>query len=307
MRSDLAWWELFLETWNGVSLLRPNRLSTPDYEVFTDASGLFGCGAVWEHTWLQLKWPVEYREVPIAPKELVPIVVACTVWGKDWSGKVVHVYSDNEAVVAVVNSGYSKDTQLMHLTRCLFFVLAAWDIALHASLIPGVLNTAADTVSRNNLSIFFSAVQGANPVPAVIPRELGELLMTRQPDWTEESWRTLFRSCLSQVWHHPPRRPTDRGSTTTSVFVLQSRSLHSQPRNLPVKVHCPSLQAGSQCINNEGLPCRHPACPNRNGVEGPSDDQDATTPIRAESNTAGRQGRTRLPITPEILEQLRRV
>ena len=231
MRSDLAWWELFLETWNGVSLLRPHRLSTPDYEVFTDASGSFGCGAVWEHTWLQLEWPVEYREVPIAPKELVPIVVACTVWGKDWSGKVVHVHSDNEAVVAVVNSGYSKDTQLMHLTRCLFFVLAAWDIALHASHIPGVLNTAADAVSRNNLSVFFSTVQGANPIPAEIPRGLGELLMTRQPDWTEESWRTLFRSCLSQVWHHPPRRPTGRGSAVTSVFVPQPRSLRSQPRN----------------------------------------------------------------------------
>ena len=35
----------------------------------------------------------------------------------------MHVHSDNEAVVAVVNSGYSKDQQLMHFARCLLFVV----------------------------------------------------------------------------------------------------------------------------------------------------------------------------------------
>ena len=68
------------------------------------------------------------------PKELVTIVMACVVWGQAWRGQVVHVHSDNEAVVAVLNSGYSKDEQLMHLVRCLFFVLAAWDILLKIQL-----------------------------------------------------------------------------------------------------------------------------------------------------------------------------
>ena len=107
MRSDLAWWDLFLDSWNGMSMLRSQRMATPDHEVFSHASGSYGCGAVWAGQWLQVEWPSCFRETPIAPKELVPIVMACILWGRHWQGKVVHVHSDNEAVVAVVNSGYS--------------------------------------------------------------------------------------------------------------------------------------------------------------------------------------------------------
>jgi len=112
---------------------------------------------------------------------------------------VVHVHSDNEAVVAVVNSGYSKDPQMMHLVRCLFFVLAMWDISLHACHIPGILNTVADAISRDNIPLLFSKVPDASPTPTPIPAELVDLLITQQPDWTLPSWRHLFKSCLRLV------------------------------------------------------------------------------------------------------------
>ena len=199
MHSDLAWWDLFLELWNGVSMLQPLRLSVPDHEIYTDALGSFGSSTLWGHHWFQLMWPLSYTEVPIAPKELVPIMVACFVWGCSWQGHVVHVHSDNEAVVTVVNSGYSKDPQMMHLTRCLFFILAAWDISLYACHIPGVLNTVADAISRDNNPLLFSKVPCANRRPASVPAHLKELLLTQQPDWTLPSWRHLFSSCLQQV------------------------------------------------------------------------------------------------------------
>ena len=97
-RSDLAWWNLFLESWNGVSLLRLARLANPNHEFFADASGGFGCGAIWDSHWLQYEWPPSFETVAIAPKELVPIVMACVVWGRAWKGQSVHVHSDNEAV-----------------------------------------------------------------------------------------------------------------------------------------------------------------------------------------------------------------
>lgn len=43
----------------------------------------------------------------------------------------------NEAVVVVVNSGDSKDPQMMYLIRCLFFALATWDISQFACHILG--------------------------------------------------------------------------------------------------------------------------------------------------------------------------
>ena len=76
MRSDLAWWELFLESWNGVCMLHSSWLSVPDHEIYTDTSSSCGCGALWGHHWFQLRWPPSYTGVPIAPKELAPIVIA---------------------------------------------------------------------------------------------------------------------------------------------------------------------------------------------------------------------------------------
>ena len=198
-RSDLAWWHLFLDSWNGVSLMRPARLSNPNHEFFADASGSFGCGAIWNQCWLQFEWPQSFRSAAIAPKELVPIVMACVVWGRVWKGQVVQVHSDNEAVVSVLNSGYSKDPQLMHLIRCLFFVLASWDIMLHASHIPGILNSVADAISHDNIPFLFSKVSEVSRHSTPIPLELAELLVISQPDWTAPSWGRLFTNCLRQV------------------------------------------------------------------------------------------------------------
>ena len=118
------------------------------------------------------------------------------VWGHTWQGQVVHIHSDNEAVVAVVNSGYSKDLEMMHLVRCLFFVLAAWNISFFACHIAGVLNTVTDAILRDNIPLLFLKVPDADPSPALVPTALVELLVTRQPDSTLPSWGCLFRSCF---------------------------------------------------------------------------------------------------------------
>ena len=199
MRSDLAWWHLFLESWNGISILRPSRLTRPDHEFYSDAAGSVGCGAVWGCRWLKFTWPQSYVSVAIAPKELVPVVMACAVWGREWRGQLVRVHCDNEAVVAVLNSGYSKDEHMMQLVRTLFFFLAEWDIWLHACHIPGERNVVADAISRNNLSLLFSKVPDAFPRPTPIPQDLAEILVAGQHDWTHPNWGHLFRSCLQQV------------------------------------------------------------------------------------------------------------
>ena len=37
---------------------------------------------------------------------------------------------DNEAAVAVLNPGYSKEGEIMHLIRSLFFIVASYQISL---------------------------------------------------------------------------------------------------------------------------------------------------------------------------------
>ena len=76
-RSDLAWWGLFVDAWNGLSLLYTHQLSSPQHEVVSDTSGSSGCGAYSGRQWFQLietcciwhspvsfEWKKRYRPPP---------------------------------------------------------------------------------------------------------------------------------------------------------------------------------------------------------------------------------------------------
>ena len=79
----------------------------------------------------------------------------CAIWGPQWEGSSVLCHCDNEGVVAVVRGGYCKDPLLAYMLRCLFFLEAKFDITLSATHVPGTENRTADSISRNNLSLFF--------------------------------------------------------------------------------------------------------------------------------------------------------
>ena len=184
-RSDLQWWGSFLLLWNGISMLRPRRRQEPDHEIWSDASGSWGCGAFWGSSWFHFQWPTELQPELIATKEL--IVVAASVWGSKWAGKMIRCNCDNQAVVAVINLGHSKDPSLMHLLRCLFFISAHFDCSLTAVHIAGKLNTLADALSRDNLPLFSSLAPQADRDPVPIPNHLVQVLTVERPDWTSRS------------------------------------------------------------------------------------------------------------------------
>ena len=191
-RSDLEWWALFLTGWNGVSMMVETGKESP-YVLTSDASGSWGCGAFSSAgDWFQLPWPRSWDPIHITVKELLPIVVACALWGRQWKGKTVRCRSDNAAVVAIVNSGRNKEARIMHLMRSLFFFMARYSIVVRAEHLPGKYNEAADALSRNNMPLFFQQVPEAHPSPSLVPQELLDSLVLNQPDWTSTSWRTRF-------------------------------------------------------------------------------------------------------------------
>ena len=79
---DLHWWHLFVTSWNGISLLHNLQQSTFDYRLWTDVSGIWGCGVRFGDQWLQFRWPPDWTPIAIMAKELVSIVLSCSVWGK---------------------------------------------------------------------------------------------------------------------------------------------------------------------------------------------------------------------------------
>ena len=130
-RSDLMWWDTYLSDWNGVSMVQGSA-RTQRVAVFTDASGEVGCGGWWGTRWFQFKWPPvgSFRDLPITQKEVLPVVMATAVWGSQWYRSAVKIFCDNEGAVAVLTSGYSRDPQIMRLLRFFFFIFK-WTYPFH--------------------------------------------------------------------------------------------------------------------------------------------------------------------------------
>ena len=215
-RADLAWWRTFLRCWNGISIMPP---TSPPHVMRSDASGSWGCGAVYEDHWFQLRWPPAWAGVSIAPKELVPIVIAMILWGPQWAGQRVCCLCDNAAVVAAVNKGSARDPNLAHLLRTLAFTTAVLDISVRACHLAGVQNTSADALSRGKLNLFFSLNPQASPMPTIVPAELREIVFNRELTWTSPNWMGLLSASWTTALLLPPARRTNqpKGATEHSV------------------------------------------------------------------------------------------
>lgn len=200
IQADVWWWHVWLAE---VSILWNCHKSQPDEEIWSDASGSWGCGAWWRKEWFQLKWEETLKESlrkgeedSIAEREFIPVIIAAMVWGPRWRGKLVRFHSDNTAVVRAVNRVYSRCEPIMHLIRCLVYWAAResfWFMAVHT---PGVDNVLADHLSRDNITQFFAcAPQGTNRRGVQIPQDISATLAGGiDLNWRSEIWIKRFQS-----------------------------------------------------------------------------------------------------------------
>ena len=202
-RSDLSWWILFLDAWNGrtmlTSIAATITLPDPQLTFYTDASGKWGCGAVWHPKWLQCEWAGHWTDENIAAKELLPIVLACAVWGRQWQHKHLHCFCDNMAVVEIWASQTSKHPLIMHLLRCVHLFVAYYDLTLSIQHVPGKLNVLADAISRNLLQVMHTASPPLCQYPTPVPSSLWQMLVTLRPDWLSPHWSQLWTASLMPV------------------------------------------------------------------------------------------------------------
>ena len=200
VRSDIQWWLTFMEVWNGISLFWKPRSSTPDVLIWSDASGSWGCVALCDDQWLILQWPQTLKEFGIAQKELIPIVIAGLMWGKQWAGKIVQFKCDNDAVVKILNKLYSDNACLIGYLQCLVFCAAKYGFWFTADHIAGRTNTLADAISRNKVAFFLSqAPSTMKRIPERLPEEEVQLICLQDPDWLCPTWRRLFSTTMERV------------------------------------------------------------------------------------------------------------
>ena len=202
-RPDIEWWYQYCECWNGTSMMSVVNKTKPEFDlsIVSDASGSWGCAAIFSQEWFQLRWEGlgEARQQTITVKELLPIVIAAALWGAQWAGKTVRAQCDNAAVVAVLRSRTSRESEVMHLLRCLAFLEAKHSCCMVATHIQGSQNILADALSRDNSRLFQSLHPQANKVSVPIPAAVLDVLVVTKPDWTSPSWTQLWSSFSRMV------------------------------------------------------------------------------------------------------------
>ena len=137
------------------SFFLPDVLNNSDkLSFYTDAAGSLGCGAIFGDNWCYRKWPANWIGKNISALEFYPIVLSLCLWGDQLNNQCVLFFTDNEALVHVINRQSCRDPSLMVFVRELVSICLKHNILLKAKHLPGVHNTLADSLSRLQVALF---------------------------------------------------------------------------------------------------------------------------------------------------------
>ena len=172
-RRDLNAWSIFINHFNGRHLLLNHRWLTSDHlNLFTDAAGSLGYGAIFGSHWFFGSWPSSLTNAGITFKELYPITLSLELWGPQLKDQCMTLHSDNFAVVFIINKQTSKDSLIMSLVRRLVLACMTFNILIKAVHIPGKTNVLPDLLSRLQIDRFRQLAPHMDQLPTVVPESL---------------------------------------------------------------------------------------------------------------------------------------
>ena len=177
----------FFQSLNGLSLLRGISNTSPDFTIYTSASGLWGCSTCFSTQWLQWQWPSEWLPISIMAKKLVPVVLSCAVWGPQLAGCPLLFRCYNCSVVVSVN----KEKQQRKVMWCTSsdaygFFIAYYDISFLCEHITCRQNDIADHISCDDLQTFFCLNPQASSLAIPVPRPFQQLLALPGSYWQSQ-------------------------------------------------------------------------------------------------------------------------
>lgn len=122
-RADLQLWLSFLQNFNGKPFfLDDNWLNSSQLNLYTDASGVLGFGAIFGRHWCYGKWPASWAYDNIVILAFYPIVLSLFLWGHEMKDRCILFFTDNNALVHVINKQSCKDKRLMRFVHQLVLI-----------------------------------------------------------------------------------------------------------------------------------------------------------------------------------------
>ena len=149
MRTDLEVWSTFLQDSVGKPFKFMSTPDKPDCLMTSDASGSHGFGCYTDDSWFCDTWETSWwTEQNITLLELYPIYAGLQIWTDKFSNRIVLIRTDNEALVHVLSSLYSREPKVNHLLKLIALHLLRENIVIRPVHLRGVDNSWADQLSR---------------------------------------------------------------------------------------------------------------------------------------------------------------
>ncbi len=169
-RRDIDAWLVFLQNFNGVSMLLSDVwLSSDKVRLYTDSAMSAGYAAVYGRRWFNGSWPEGWQGYHITVLELYPIVAAVCVCGHILANHCVLFMCDNMSVVEIINKQSSKDQHVMSLMRRFVIETMEYNILIKCKHVPEKSNIVADHLSRFQVAQARESQPQLNATPVQLP------------------------------------------------------------------------------------------------------------------------------------------
>ena len=155
---DIRWWDRYLRRFNGVELIyRDQPMNLSLYQLL-DTSSLVCCGdaqvwgggAYFQGEYWSRPFPPWLRspDIPIHIKEFSVVLASTLLWGERWTGSIVYIFCDNDAVVDSLLNERPRDQELLNMVREFSYLVCTRKFTPHFRKIGTKENFEADFISR---------------------------------------------------------------------------------------------------------------------------------------------------------------
>ena len=153
-KANFNLWSTFLHKYNGRTFFHLDAVHTDEaLQLYPDASGSIGSGAVLKNHWLHRTWPADWEGYDIIFLALYPIVLSTHLCGTLLSNRTIEFHTDNITLVSIINTTFSKKPHIMALVHSLVLSTTKFNFMFYAIHIPGVQNVHADILSRQQIGL----------------------------------------------------------------------------------------------------------------------------------------------------------
>ena len=189
MRGDLNMWVTFLQhpsVYNRPFMDFSKILFASEIDMYSDASGKIGLGAICGRNWLHKEWSKEFLEKcrpSIEYLELYAVVAGVLNWIHFFKNKRVILFCDNKSVVDMINMTSTSCRNCMVLIRILVLKGLIENVRIFAKHIEGKKNVLSDSLSRNNIYLFHKTCKTQERVMNKLPTEVPDVIWPVEKIW----------------------------------------------------------------------------------------------------------------------------